>query len=358
MTPHRDTQKGKAAGTFILDRRFPAVGRIKRASGTTHLPTWRRLDEMLTGLHERGRVDLLRSIRDGELTPLEVWDAYRVNQLERLPRADALRPLAETMRAWISSLEVPTDVSAKHKESLETSRRYFSRHAPGATVSEIARILEELRGTLGKEHRRSFNLARSAALAFVRDTLKRSHPVWLEIAAVEPVKVKSTRRRRPLGPQDLRALFPHPESSEIDAIAWGMATSGMGAGEYWGRWNVREDRIHIEGTKRAGRVRDVPLVLRPAVPRMHRRTWEDKVREQTGRAIVAYDLRRTYAHWLEEAGIARTRRRMYLGHGARDVTDLYEGHEVRQFLAEDAAKLRRFLELSHERSHDMRVVKA
>jgi integrase len=105
-------------------------------------------------------------------------------------------------------------------------------------------------------------------------------------------------------------------------------------------------------------VRNVPLVIRPTVPRMHRRTWEDKVRERTGRAIVPYDLRRTYAHWLEEAGIPRTRRRMYLGHGARDATDLYESHEVEGFLAEDAAKPRQFLEVSHEKSHGLKVEKA
>lgn len=111
----------------------------------------------------------------------------------------------------------------------------------------------------------------------------------------------------------------------VDAIAWSMATTGMGGGEYWGRWSVRSDRVHIEGTKRVGRVRDVPLALRPTVPRMHRRTFEDKVRERTNE-LTPYDLRRTYANWLEAAGIPRTRRRLYLGHGTGDVTDLYEAH--------------------------------
>ena len=76
----------------------------------------------------------------------------------------------------------------------------------------------------------------------------------------------------------------------------------MGAGEYWGRWFVEPDRVHIQGTKREGRVRDVPLVLTPAVPSMHRRTFEDKVRDRVP-AITVYDLRRTYANWLEAAGV-------------------------------------------------------
>ena len=74
---------------------------------------------------------------------------------------------------------------------------------------------------------------------------------------------------------------------------------------------------------------------------MHRRTFENKVRERVP-GIVVYDLRRTYANWLEAAGIARTRRRLYMGHSAGDVTGLYELHEVAASLADDAKKLRAF----------------
>jgi hypothetical protein len=49
---------------------------------------------------------------------------------------------------------------------------------------------------------------------------------------------------------------------------------------------------------------------------------------------------------MEEAGIPRTRRRLYLGHGAKDVTDLYEVHDVTAYLAEDAARLGRYLDES------------
>lgn len=340
-------------GTFLIDRRFRHIGRIKRASGTTHAPTFRRMDEMLDGLWERGRLDLLRAVRDGQLAPLQLWNAYRVGELERLPRPEALRPLDAAWRTWRESLDVPTDCSAKHKESLETSRRYLAKLRPNATIDELPQLVEQLRTTLGKKHRRSFNLLRSAALAFARDTLKKSHPVWLAVAAVEPVKVPKTTRRRPLTVAELRALFPHRETDPIDAIAWGMATSGMGASEYWGSWAVQPDRIHIEGTKREGRVRDVPLVLALATPAMHRRTFEDKLRERTSK-ITPYDLRRTYANWLEAAGIPRTRRRLYMGHGARDVTDLYETHEVATFLAEDARRLANLLgseQMSHHISH-------
>ena len=91
---------------------------------------------------------------------------------------------------------------------------------------------------------------------------------------------------------------------------------------------------------------------------MHRRTLEDKLRERTNRSIVAYDLRRTYANWLESAGIPRTRRRLYMGHGGADVTDLYEQHEVKSFLVEDSAKISAFLGLTPTKAHTMTLIKA
>jgi hypothetical protein len=331
--------------TLVIDRSFRGVGRIKKASGTLNPKVRDKINAMLSALYEDGRLDILRAIRDGHLTMLEVRHAYQRKQLDALPTAQTVRPLAASMAAWIDSLVVGRDVSAKHKGSLETSRRYFERANRKATIADLPALVETLRTTVGREHPRSFNLARAAALAFIRATLKKSHPIWLEVAAVEIRKVVKQRTHAPLSPEQMRAWFPNPGADHVDAIAWGMATTGMGAGEYWGRWTVREDRVHIAGTKREGRVRDVPLVLAPGVPRMHRRTFEDKVRVRTNRAITVYDLRRTYANWMESAGIPRTRRKLYLGHGAGDVTGLYELHEVTAFLASDALLLRGLLKI-------------
>ena len=61
---------------------------------------------------------------------------------------------------------------------------------------------------------------------------------------------------------------------------------------------------------------------------------------------------------MEEAGIPRARRRLYMGHGARDVTDLYEVHRVTSFLREDTARLADCLGKSHGKSHGLKVQKA
>jgi integrase len=343
---------GMSPETLIIDREFRGVGRIKRATGSLRPDVRKRQSKMLTVLYEDGRLDILRAIRDGALSLAEVHAAYQRKALDSLPTAETVRPLAVAMQSWIDGLIIPREVSKKHKQSLETSRRYFAGERAKASIADLPAVLESLRTTLGKKHPRSFNLARAAALAYVRATLKKSHPLWLACAAVEVCKLAKGRTHAPLSPDQMRAFFPKPESDPVDAIAWGMATTGMGAAEYWGRWSVQADRVHIEGTKRDARVRDVPLVMRPAVPSMHRRTFENKVRDRST-AFTVYDLRRTFANWMESASIPRTRRKLYLGHAAGDVTGMYELHEVREFLAADAAKLRALLKLHHPEGHTM-----
>jgi hypothetical protein len=182
-------------------------------------------------------------------------------------------------------------------------------------------------------------------MAYVRAKLKRNHPLWLAIAAVEKRKVEKSPPRARLTPDQARNLFPYPDGDKLDRIAWSMLTTGMHAKEYWGAWTNESDCIVIHGTKREGRERRVPLVMLAAAPAWkHRRSFENAFRERAPH-LEPYDLRRTYSHWMELARIPRTRRRMYMGHGAKDVTDLYEEHEVTAFLVEDATKLREFLKL-------------
>lgn len=328
--------------TLLIDRRFKGVGRIKRASGTTDPKVRRNYSRMLDALTDQGRVDLLRAIRDGTLSFAECHDAFRRHALHDLVTGDIAKPLTPAWNKWLD--EYRADYSAKHVISLGQSLKYLS-SAGARRVADLPDALRELRGTLGGTHARSYNVTRAGALAFIRSTLTKAHPLWLQCSAVEMRKVTPKRKGVHLTPDQARNFFPNPGTDPVDAIAWGMLTTGMHEKEYWHEWSVRGDRIHITGEKRKGRVRDVPLLMRVAVPAMHERTFTDKMRERTNRKLQPYDLRRTYAHWLEEARIPRTRRKLYMGHGATDVTDLYERTEVASFLADDAAKLREYVGL-------------
>lgn len=326
--------------TVYLDRRFRGVGRIKRSAGTDHKPTIRLLDQMLTGLHERGRLDILKAIQKGEITPLQVWAYYRVNELEKLPTAQTMGQLEAKMKAWIEDKEC----SEAHRRSLHQSLRHIIASRKTATVADLPELLDALRGKMkAAKHPRSFNLAKAAAQAFIKTTLKRNHSLYHEITAIETLKVTQVRERHPLTVEEYEEVINKMKNLKACVIAITMAHTGMGWQEYTGRWDAKADRTVIHGTKRKGRTRSVPRLVGFAKQELSYKVFRADLAKASGDTVRPYDLRRTYANWLESAGIPRTRRRLYMGHGAGDVTDLYERHQVDAFLAEDAERLSRFI---------------
>lgn len=329
--------------TLVIDRRFRGVGRIKKATGTKIPAVKKKLEKMLDTLYAEGRLELMRLIRDGTLSLLEVHDAYQRKALEQLPTGLTIAPLVAAMQAWVDGLKVPTEASDDHVRAIRQTILYTKRARADATIADAPAVLDGLRDSLGADSPRSFNLLRSHYMAFTRAKLKRNHAVWLACSAVEPRKIPKKTERPALNPIEVRNWFPAPATDNLDAVAWSMVTTGMHQKEYWGRWEIKADRIVVHGTKREGRVRSIPLIQAPAVPPWkHRRTFENELRERT-RAFTPYDLRRTYARWMESAGIPRTRRRMYMGHGAKDVTDLYEEHDLAGYLVEDAQRMQAWL---------------
>ena len=249
MKPHRD----RSRGSFIIDR-HTRVGRIKLASGTTHVPTFKRLNEMITSLQETGRFDLLRAIKDHRLAPLDVYDAYRVHELHRLPSAEEMLPLSETLSRWVATAECGDKQRAAHKTAVN---HILGLSAADATLTELPgamkRLREELRAT-GKHAQ--FNRCRSSAQAFLRDTLGRRHRVYAELSEVPKLKEVKRRQNNPQTYAQLLALAAKLSPPDQTAM-FTMALTGMGPAEYFGKWELLADRVHISGTKRKGRDRDV-----------------------------------------------------------------------------------------------------
>jgi hypothetical protein len=348
VTPHRASFADGNRGTFIIDRRT-RVGRIAVASGTTHAPTFRRLNEMITTLNETGRDDILRALRDGEISPLSVYAAFRVNELHRLPLGKELLPLKDAMTKWNESNEAGKQRRAANKSGIKRLAEKAS------IVGNLPDALLQVRVDLIKEgHPAHFNRIRATALAFIRDTLKRSHHLYGEVMDVPLLKEKKAPRRQP---QTWAQLAAHAETMNKEnprfrVALWAMALCGMGPKEYFvDGFLVLADRVKVGGQKRRGRIRDVPAVRTEYFTRKvpsatvgaerEMRVFGEKLLEKCG--IHPYDLRRTYANWMEAAGIPRTRRRLYIGHARKDTTDIYEEHEVTAFLADDARRLEAYL---------------
>jgi integrase len=58
-----------------------------------------------------------------------------------------------------------------------------------------------------------------------------------------------------------------------------------------------------------------------------------------GTALGIYDLRRSFALWMEEMSLPLSRQRLYLGHSARNTTEMYMRRDLTAWLAGDAEKM-------------------
>ena len=334
MTPHHDQQRG----TLILDRRFPSVGRIKRASGTTDRKLFNSLNQMLDTLWNMGRVDLLRAIQEGKLHVMDVWASYRLGRTNELPDADSLQPLEKVWMAWVETL----DHSKRYERDCRAAIRTLA-PKPSDTITRLPALVVGYRFKAHAQgHATSFRRTKNIAQAFVRDTLGRSHAIYDRLRDIPSLTIHR-KEGNPQTPEQARAI--------LDALGehghswWTMCCTGMMPDEYWGmKWKVGTNYVHIMGTKTDSRNRKVPRIYTPRHPTPQSPSGFAKaLLKASGGAVTPYDGRRTFLHWLEEARVTRARRKLYAGHSAQDVTDLYERHELAAYLESDADLLRAYL---------------
>jgi integrase len=341
----------------MLDRRIGGVGRIHRASGLAREADFQQLNDRITTLAETesGR-DQLRLLVSGALPPKELFAAIRSGD-GVLSVGPAAPPLIAAVERW---REVTKSQVAKRTYEVrgELITHLKTVVTPRDNIARLPDALRRLKLTMPGA--RSFNLDLQYASAFVRDTLGRRNPLYLDVRDVESRKDTTSRDRHPLAPRDVmtlaqafeRAWKGKAQSHGEELLA--MALTGMGPAEYWGRWTLLDDRVHIDGTKRKDRVRDIPRlfpcvalgihdIAPPAISRASFARALSTVSIATGIACSPYDLRRTFGNWIEQAGIMRSRRKQYLGHALGDVTECYERHEVTRHLVADGAKVREWI---------------
>jgi integrase len=161
---------------------------------------------------------------------------------------------------------------------------------------------------------------------------------------MEPFDTKARKRKgNPQSVKQILALVPKL-SPKYQQVVWSLFISGMGTKEYLGAWEVKDGALYVHGTKRASRDRVIPLVEHPIRHHIHGRSFAQVLDRASGGKVQPYDLRRSFAKLMEDAGISRTRRRMYMGHAVGDVTEGYERHEVDEYLAADAQRLRQHID--------------
>ena len=331
-----------------IDVIIPGVGRIKKQSGVQTKPERDDLCAMLRLLPKQGHVGLVQDVQLGRRGLLELFAHFTAGTLETLKGPTDEQPLDALADEWLDGALCADGTRENRRDAFRVLRSLTPRKAQLRDLPDLLRLYRER--CEAERHPRVFNVARTAVQAFLRDKIGKRKPLALAVADVPPL------RERKQG----RAGFPLLEAVAIrdglgghaGRIWWAMCLTGMGPGELWGAWTVGQDRVHIDGTKvvRAGqdaafgRVRDVPLVDTPVRPELTRDGFTSALRRFSAKEgnpkVTPYQARKTFARWMEDAGIPRTRREIYRGHGKRDIGDVYERYEVSAYLREDAERMR------------------
>ena len=318
----------------MIDRLFPGVGRVRRASGTTDKRTFRDIDTMLTTFSMQSRHDILEAVRDGKLKPTVALTWFKRNAIDKIPTADVLPLLGDTWDEWVRAL----GQSPSHKVSLKKTRRALA-IGPEDILNDLPERLSVYRLTAPPY---SANQARVHVQAFLRDRLGRSHRLWVAVKYMAPATKPKVPARPILSVDEVRRLVVQL-GEKAGAAAWSLAAMGMIPKEYWqDGFEELPDRIRIHGAKRSGRERDVMRWTRVVPPPLGFSTFRKKLSVVSGKRVRPTDFRRCFARWIEEAGIFEMNQRAYMGHGARNMSQLYKLGEVSGQIEADAAKLRAY----------------
>lgn len=368
-----------------IDLTFTGVGRVAVYSGTSHEKTFKRIKAMLYALYQLDDLDTLRAIKDGTFKPLVVLHAYERGQLAKLTRqgsaslVDALWKFHETHEAGKS-----------YRDDLATSVRHVAR-VSGAKTAKVQSLPTILRGMKDDFRGRpvAFNRLRTHMLAFASEHEGKGNPLWSEISRVNRFKkAEGTRvrklKRRPLTVAELDLVCAAFEDHvvhggrkgagnkgrltvkrtiagvDLAGMAITLATTGMRPAEYWQRnraeWCYRSDpsRVQVIGTKTAAANRPsfaiVPLTAPKCGEQFFRAAFGEATTKALREGLDCYSLRRTFAKLCEDAGVVESRRKSYLGHGPKTVTDIYLQTEVLPFVEHDAALVTAWIDAERDRA--------
>lgn len=338
-------------GSFVIDKRFRGIGRIRRASGTSDKKTFRSILTMLTQLYSTGKHEVLREIQTGSVTPLEAFGYWQSEQLEALPSVATLKPVSPTIEDWIKT----HDVQPITRRNYTSEITRFIKVVGNPSLTKLPDAVSTYRKHCDDHGlHRTFNAMRTVVLAYLNHELGRSSALYGKVSDIAGLSIDSPKRAPQLSVRDAYTLFKQLPAAHAE-IARAMLLTGMGWGEVTGQWEVLEDRVIIHGTKTEHRVRVVPLLA----SNLQHPTRSSKAFRTALRAVrpdlSPYSFRRSYSHWMELASVPRSRRKQYLGHSVGDTTGGYETSEVEAFLAEDAARLKTFIEREQAKSKKAEV---
>lgn len=329
-------------GTLVFDKRVKGIGRIKRNSGTNDPKLFAAYDSMFYNLKDQQKYDFLKALKKGTTTLGELHRYWSTHRLRDLPTVQHIIGVEAGMRKWVDS----------HCKN-ETTRKGYQwcinrlvKYNPNGTETDLPEMVKDCRkGCQNSGITRQFNMTRSVVLSYLGDQYSTQHPLYLAVKCIKTIPVGNRRGGSARTVREVIEGLSNISYHPARQVFFAMCLTGMGNSEFEGQWAVNENKVIVNGTKRASRDRQVPYWFpfihtpRPTIDESYLRLNFRKA----GLDWHIYDGRRTFAHWCEMAGVPMTRIKLYMGHKqSGDVTALYLRHKVDPYIAEDIERLQKW----------------
>lgn len=317
-------------GTYEIDRIFPTLGRVRIRTGTHDRRLAQRYEVMLETLP----LATVQLIVDRRLPIRVAFDAWSRGDVAGLPTAETLLPLADELAHW---LEKPVlEVGESEADNRQRTAEYLLGLRPLANVGELPAVLTALRPILS-DRPVQFHHARAVCLAFARDRFPAHPALYAQLEAVPVFPRIRVRAHHPCTVAEARA-HAAALGPKWGPIWWTLCITGMGPKEFWiDGWKQISEGVEIDGakdTRRRGttaRRRVVPL-LGVLAQKVGTKAGFAEALERAELGITPYDARRSYARWLDDAGLAGYVQDALMGHGPKSMRELYKWGEIRAML--------------------------
>lgn len=341
--------RSNARGSWFVQRRLLGI-QIRRATGIYDWERAQEFERVLVNLARHGRRDLLTAFDTGEIGGPELAAAVEEFGISYQLSAGRAILLAPAIKRWLET----ADIVASTRQSYRNGLKALQRGARQPRVADLPKLL-------ARYARRTppvqFQRVQAAAQSFVTATVPKGQhsDLWRDVAAIQGARVAPRKVQKGLPPEKARAVA-EALAARFGATAaqmwWTLCLTGMGRKEYWkrkrdpasGRWEVRDDRILVHGTKRGHRDRVIFRTVTPVRATIPEKSFAEMLKDVGGGLGVAnltiYVARRTFSHVLELAKILDSRCDAYMGHSPKGVRGLYREHDVEPYLAGDAAAFR------------------
>ncbi len=169
-------------GSWVIDKRYKSIGRVRRASGAKTKKTFDAILKMLEILHEQGKHTILREIQAGIVSPIEAFGYWREDKLEYLPSTETLKKLSPTFDEWVETYNVVPITRRNYKSAVKT----FVSTVGNVPIQELPKAIKKYKKhCLHRNTPRAFSSLRTPILSFLRDTFGRHSVLYASVSEIK-----------------------------------------------------------------------------------------------------------------------------------------------------------------------------